>query len=262
MSGVSGLSGLSALQKRAGGEDGGDPIGDALRADAVAYWKMDEASETRVDATGNGNDLTPMNTPSGTTGKVGNGVGLTATSTQYLKRADNADLSTGQTDFTFTFWVKFNSLPVLGERQDIIIKRFEVYEPVEEITLEYEIYIATFDPGGTLFSYSSSDPVKSLDLPSSPEAQVDTWYFVEVAFDWGTPPTASMRINNGSPNTYSEPDYVGADNAGDFNIGYDSFYARGAVDGIVDEVGFWKRLLTTDERSYLYNSGNGKTLYP
>ena len=29
------------------------------------------------------------------------------------------------------------------------------------------------------------------------------------------------------------------------------------VDGILDEIGFWKRVLTPDERVALYNSGEG-----
>ena len=47
---------------------------------------------------------------------------------------------------------------------------------------------------------------------------------------------------------------------GNFWIGFPSEFGFCDVD--VDELGFWKRLLSQDEIDYLYNSGTGRTLYP
>jgi hypothetical protein len=53
----------------------------------VSYWKLDEASGTRVDAVGT-NHLTPTNAPIGALGKIGNACDFEADSTQFLSHPD------------------------------------------------------------------------------------------------------------------------------------------------------------------------------
>jgi hypothetical protein len=48
-------------------------------------------------------------------------------------------------------------------------------------------------------------------------------------------------------------------NTRDFTIGTQNDTANiFRWDGLIDEVGFWKRVLTSAERTELYNSGNGR----
>ena len=48
------------------------------------------------------------------------------------------------------------------------------------------------------------------------------------------------------------------DSTNPFAIGvWTGAFPSGNMDGLIDEVGFWKRTLTSGERTQLYNSGNG-----
>ena len=68
----------------------------------VSYWKLDEASGTRVDSHGP-NPLTPANAPGGAAGKIG--TGCTFNGSQYLHHPDLI-APLGDEDFTYTLWFK------------------------------------------------------------------------------------------------------------------------------------------------------------
>ena len=84
----------------------------------IAFWKLGEASGTRVDSIGS-NDLTDNNTVTQAAGKIGNCAQFTAANSEYLSIADNAALSTGDIDFSIVFWVYFDSTPSFA---DVIAK--------------------------------------------------------------------------------------------------------------------------------------------
>ena len=70
-----------------------------------------------------------------------------------------------------------------------------------------------------------------------------------------------MSINNGTPIlTYFPNDYLDYKTGLPFHIGYGG-WTNSYWNGQVDELGFWKRVLTSSERAVLWNSGNGRT-YP
>lgn len=74
-----------------------------------AFWELGEASGTRVDSYG-GNNFTSNNSVGQAAGKVGNAAQLVAASSQYLSRADNASLSTGDVDFWVAAWAYLDTL--------------------------------------------------------------------------------------------------------------------------------------------------------
>ena len=84
------------------------PGGSPFLSGLIAYWTLDEASGTRVDAHGN-NDLSDNNTVTSTTGKVGDAAAFATANSEYLSRADNADLSVGNIDFTFDLWLNLST---------------------------------------------------------------------------------------------------------------------------------------------------------
>jgi hypothetical protein len=59
-----------------------------------------------------------------------------------------------------------------------------------------------------------------------------------------------MSVNSAAPVTTSWARGV-RDSIDTFTIGNNAMYGR------IDEVAFWKRILSPDERTRLYNSGNG-----
>ena len=75
----------------------------------VAQWKFNNNGNDSVGA----NNLTAVNSPTFTDGKIGGATGATqcvAASSQYWSIADNAALSMGDLDFTVCVWVYFATL--------------------------------------------------------------------------------------------------------------------------------------------------------
>ena len=223
-----------------------DPIGDALRADAVAYWTMNEASGVRNDSVGI-NDLDPQNIPASVAGKVSNAARFVSVDSQSLTVSPSFD--TLATDFTWALWVKL--------RNKVTTQDFVARVNTDSGDDEYVIQYA--DEYDRILLSTTQISVRANNYGSP---AVDTWLFVVCSFEEGTPiDTLKISINNGVANTQTT---TGNQAAGDsvLSIGAGEGWGWHYSDSDVDEVAFWKRLLTTDELAYLYNSGAGRALFP
>lgn len=81
----------------------------SLLTNLESYWKLDEASGNATDAHGT-NTLTNNNSVGSGTGKLNGCRTFARASSQRLSIADNSSIGLGDVDFTFTAWVKFDSL--------------------------------------------------------------------------------------------------------------------------------------------------------
>lgn len=240
------MSLLTILPRRGGG----NPTAAGLLTSLVAFWKLDEASGVRDDAVG-ANNLTDNNTVTQAAGTVGNAAQFTAANSEYLSIADNADLSTGDIDFTVTAWVYLDSK---GANRTIASK---ASFGIEEWLLRYssandrfEFYILDSTPA---FRVATAN---TLGVPATA-----TWYFI-VAWHDATANTVSIQVNDGTADSGAAGSGGPADRAGAFGIGaYGDGTAATFHDGRVDAAGFWKRTLTATEKTYLYNGGSGRE-YP
>ena len=226
-----------------------DPIGDALRADAIAYWKMDETSGTRVDATGNGHNATQTNNPSSVSGKISNAIQFDGDNMQYLSVADHADLR-GDQDFTFAGWIR--PLDAFGDQLPyggLITKGSGSNE-------EYGLYISGQKFNASIYADPELTFVPALTFGI---LSIDTWYFVIVQLTASTKQLA-ISVNDGQFDTAIAPGTLPS-TTGELLIGQNTFEVDYAW-ADVDELGRWNRILTSDERAYLYNAGTGRTLYP
>lgn len=229
------------------GAGGANAADSSLLTALVAYYALEEASGTRADATGRGNDLTPTNTPGNTSGKVGNGVALVAASSHYLVRSSTSDLECGNVDFTLAFWMNFttviNLMTVVCKDQTSVSRSYRV---------DYNNSALRF------FTFQSGGGVAGQIAPAFTPA-TGTWYFV-CAWQDVTANTVNLQIDNGSVNTATRTATPGT-TAADFTVGKGASASAQYFNGIVDEIGLWKRVLTSTERTTLYNSGAGRT-YP
>lgn len=222
----------------------------ALLDGIISFWKLDEASDgsgavTRNDSVGT-NHLTDNNTCLSTTGKVGDGVQLTAANLENLSRASNASLQTGDTDFTVALWVNIDAI---GATRTAIAKS-DAGVANQEYFLRYVTGTNRFvftiqESGGTAKGVSAA----TLGAPST-----GTWYFLVAWYD-STNDTINISGNNGSADQTTGVNPPGA-TTGTFRLGLLQAGTQ-AWDGKIDAVGFWKRILTSDERTTLYRGGVG-----
>lgn len=213
----------------------------SLLTNLISYWKMDEASGDRVDATAAANTLTDNNTVTSTTGIINNSALFTFANSESLSHVDNASLSTGDIDFTFCGWFKFTTNP--GASYPGLITKNNAGD------IDY--YLALHASQSRFnFGTVSGD----IDATTFGAISTGTWYFV-CAWHDATANTVSIQVNAGTVDSAATSGPA-TDTAGAFEIGHWSTYGT-YLDGTVDEVGFWKRTLTSGERTLLYNSGAG-----
>jgi hypothetical protein len=220
-----------------------------LAGDAVAFWKLDEATGTQRNDSRGENHLTDNGTISQITGKVGFAAGGT-TGGHYLELLDNADMSLGtDTAMTLAGWVRFTS--VSGTRS-IIGKGGQTGGSATDYPYRLELAPVT----QFRFHVSNNVSVQSVFASSFGTVPNTTWIFVAA---WHDPNanTVNIQVNNGAVDSgaYSAGTY---DDTGPFRMF--RVLNQSGMEGALDAWGFWKRVLTSGERTLLYNNGDGLEL--
>ena len=219
------------------------------KANLISWWKLDETSGTRYDSHGS-NNLSDINTVGYATGKKGNAADFEGDNYEHLKINDNASLSFGNESFTIVCWAKFETTS--GAK--VIISKFDYGYKKKE----YEVYqkVSTYRIG---FKVSQNGTTENEVLANTfGDISAGTWYFIAAVHD-STNDKMIISING----TSDSINYSGGcnDNTSPFAIGceFNSGAVKTQYDGLVDEAAIWRRALTADEISWLYNSGNGRT---
>jgi hypothetical protein len=224
----------------------GGSIAPSCDQTCLGYWKMDEPSGvTTQDASGGtANNLTDNNTVTQATGIVGNAGQFTAANSEYLTVADNPSLSTGNIDFTVSGWVYFDTV-VHGE---VVVSKYNS-------TTNGEWFVRV---NGTSLEFSVTNGVAGPTLGQVTRSGLTagSWFFF-VAWHDSVGDTVNLQLNNGTVGTtaFSAGSNDSTQPFQMSGIGPNSSF----LDGRLDEVGFWKRTLTSGERTALYNAGSGVT---
>ena len=208
----------------------------ALTDNLISFFELEEASGTRVDSVvASGNDLSDNNTVTQQTGKVGNCAEFTHTNSESLSRASNASLATGDIDFSFAGWIYFTSA-------------FLNAEPIaKDNGSQYEYTLYT--NGSSQVRWYVEGTAGSSDILLI-TGSLTTWYFFAVWHD-SVNNVVGGSINDGTPVTAS---YSGGarSTAHPFALGGSPYFS-----GLLDQVGFWKKVLSPAEITQLYNGGAG-----
>lgn len=225
----------------------------ALTDSLISWWELGEASGTRNDSHGT-NHLTDNNTVAQAAGKVGNCADFEDGNGEFLSRADNTSLSAGDIDLTVCAWVQLES-KISNNVGNIVAKRSAA---VQEYYLRYnnesslDRFQLEVSPNGT--TGHTNVIANNFGSPS-----LATWYFV-VAWHDSVNNQLGIQVNNGTANTTAYSNGI-FDGTTDFCIGgYTGASPPSEFwDGLIDQVGLWKRILTASEKTFLYNNGSGKT---
>jgi hypothetical protein len=205
----------------------------------VSWWALDETSGTRADSHST-NSLTDNNTVSNSASGVKNKAALfVSTNSEYLSRADNASLSSNDTDLTLGTWVYDTGSNYRG----LISKWDDAYST----TSEYNLYL---QPNNGAYFYVK-DTVVGSDVITQ-----NAWHFV-LAWHDKTADKIYIQVDDGT--VYNTDFSAGlVDGSSALTLGAIST-AGNYYSGRMDEAFIYKRVLTADERSWLYNSGSGRT---
>ena len=224
-----------------------------LATNLISYWKLDETTGNRIDSKGS-NNLTVTNGVSYAGGKMGNSVAFTAVggaedrvSQQYLQINDNATISAGDTNFTFAGWVYMGRK---DKNMSIVAKGDS--GAANEFNLRYTLGSDRFE-----FWVHNGSALTSIFANNFGSPSINTWYYV-VAWHDATNNQLGIQINNGTANTSS---YSGAvqDNTSRFLVGTWQDTPDQEWEGRIDELGFWRKVLSAQEKADLYNNGAGNT---
>lgn len=223
----------------------------SLNAGLVSYWPLHEASGSRFDLTGAANTLTDINTVTQNPGRQIYAGQFTSANSERLNRANNALVQTGDIDFTYCAWVYLDSKPAFSP---FVIKFSAVAG-----NYEYQLY---YDGGADRAEFvvcRATDLAQVVTANNFGAFALATWHFV-VGWHDATADTVNIAVNNSLPNSVATGGALQAAGTADMNLGG---FSGGAnfVNGRICEVGFWKRILSTRERLWLYNKGRGRS-YP
>lgn len=216
-------------------------------ANLAAYWNLDEASGSALDAQAS-NDLAE------TSGTIDSVAGISGTArdfeladSEYFTLADSPELSTGDIDFTWSVWVKLES-----NATDMWVIHKGI-APGFAGGSEYLLSIPSSDHQPRFYvGNGSSFGTATWGAPLSN----GIWYHI-VGWHDSVNDLVGITVNNGAPVTAAyagggqdtaAPLLLAARNAASPNLNFD---------GVLDEVGFWKRVLTPADIAVLYNNGNG-----
>lgn len=215
----------------------------ALADNLVAYWPCDEASGDLLDAHG-ANDLTDNNGVSSATGKVGNARDFEVSNSHRFTLADNADVSLGDIDCTICLWFNAESFDTSFP---VMLAKDDTSSP------EYRLWLSSNTPTWTV--WSSGGGMGRTDVAWGSSVSTGTWYFVAVKHD-AAANEIGISLNGGS--------WVTTGHSGGIQNGTCNFVVGNRAsfdlnwDGLLDEIGLWKRVLSLAEVQDLYNSGSGR----
>ncbi len=211
----------------------------------VDYWPLTEKSGARRSLTGR-NNMTDNNTVTDNSGLYGMVAQMSASNTEYLSRADNDDLDTGNIDFTWTAWVY---LDTLGANRTIISKHGAVNNG------EYMLRINTSNR--VEFSIYDGTSVQTLEN-TLVTIVAERWYFISAWIDRNGN-TVNILIDNGNLVSVAKTITIVASTI-IFTIGTPGNVAN-VWNGRMGAIGFWKRILSMQDISYIYNNGLGRPLF-
>lgn len=221
--------------------------GGTLLTGLEAYYKLDETSGNRVDVSVNGRDMTDNNTVGATTGKVNGAAAFLTANSEYLSRASFLD---NPTNMSAAFWVK----SATDATYAFITKSNDV---VNNDDAGWAIYASSVNNFARAFFVT--DVSNNLKYQGATSLIDDAWHFVVVSKS-GT--TITIYVDNG---TDEAVDAGSAGTLGSTSNAHAVVIGAQAVpnlyfNGALDEIGLWSKALSAQERTDLYNAGNGQTM--
>ena len=219
------------------------------------YWNFDEVEGTTAADSVGGNDGVASNARViGEAGKKGNGADFTQGSDEIVL---NNNLILGS-NFTVSTWINIDNFTTASgyyhvfSKNDINTNNSFQLCMRDRLDAENRIY-----PMFRIYNSSSQSAVPYFGWDSN-EFSFNTWYMLTYTQSNGV----GQFYLNGQARTMTNGTGIPTPSttAGTIKIGSSTltFSTSHPLDGLVDELGVWNRVLTAKEVEQLYNEGNGK----
>jgi len=208
----------------------------ALIDNLVSYFKLDESSGTREDFHGT-HDLSDTGSTGTAAGKIGNAADFPASVFTYLQNANMlADVSAGSISISFWVWLDSTGSYVALYESTTAQNTFSLF-----LNGTTGLYVTC---GG-----------HAEELTSSTGFTTGAFQHVVVTFNNSTDTITIYR--NGSQVAQDATGWGAGPSASSFTLGANLTGGGAHLDGRIDELGVWARVLDSGEVGSLYNSGNG-----
>lgn len=209
--------------------------------DLVSWWSLEEASGTRADSHGT-YDLTDVNTVGSDVGVIGNAASFVSANNEYLEHPTDSIFSVNGGVIAISLWFK---LRTLGQFHHLIAK-----DDAINGRREWELRVNTSNQLEWLVFHGGTFTTRTWAASLSS----GVWYHAYASAGAGV---SVLSLDNATAITGA----LGGVPSGPYSGNPLIVGARGGnrlpTNGEIDEVGFWRRVLTSGERAALYNSGNG-----
>lgn len=229
------LSGQSVTNNVSGG-------GSSLLNNLIAFYNLTETSGQRNDSSSNARHLTDDNS------NVGNAAGhINSTAAAFPGGArlssNSSAFNPGTGDFELAFWFKLNNVSsfqtLVSKGAGNVDETYWVYANNDGLYCQFQ------NPTGTGINLSTTG------------LAANTWYFCDISFDRDG--DGVMRLDNAVVSTAAMSSIAGdASSSLNFCVGgFPTTTGALTLQGRLEALGAWARLLTSTERDALWNSGNG-----
>ena len=208
-----------------------------LNSGLTGFWTLDEASGTRADSVGSYDFTVLTGTPGSAAGLVDNAITYDGTSS--IRGANSAGYIDGSTDWSLSFWVKFDAGSIGNGKFITSVWGGSGRSWALEKNSSDNLVI--------YHSSNGSGTSGSTELTSTPTISSGTWYHVVLVHDV-TAQTITGYFNGSGIGSHSGDLLANAPYG--FAIG--SLGNSGSLIGAMDIMAFWQRQLTAEEITELY----------
>ena len=222
--------------------------GGTLTTNLQAYYKLEDTT----DFWGTNNGTAASGATATSTGKVNGSYNFDGSTNAYIDLGNPTALQWNNTDgFSVGGWIKTSGSPT----DDIFAGYLGNTQPGNP---NVQLRILS----GKLYINWSADNTTGYTGTGSTTINDNVWHFILFTYDGNKNVKGYVDGNTTPEISFTATNVTGNFTTGNWAIGA-SYSALGTFSptvGLIDEVGFWKKALSTTEITDLYNGGNGQTM--
>jgi len=216
----------------------------SLLTGLLSWYKFNESSgSVRANSITDDLSLTDNNTVAKSSGLIENGASFIDANNEYFSIASGSANSMGNaSSFSLSVWLKLTST---SSNQDIV----EMWD-----TGQRKFYLMYYAGSTNLRYYTSNNGSASTYVTSGlTTISSGTWYNIIITSSGSD---RRLYLNNADVTTGTSGVTIASTSTSSFTVG-----GAGVLGGTISELAYWTKVLSSDERASVYNSGAGIT-YP